>query len=247
MRKLSFTLILILLLIFVSVSTAQQAEPNTVTIEAEDGLMIVGDYYVIDAPGEDNPAVLLLHMLGSNRSAWEPLIDPLLNAGFNVLAIDMRGHGETGGSRDWDATESDIQVVMDWLYAQPEVRPSSVSIVGGSIGSNMALIGCANDPSCVTAIALSPGLDYSGVMPEESVVNGLAERSALLVGSRNDGSVQDSILQMAANAPGEIGLHLYPGRVHGTNLLTTEDHLNDLIIDWLTEHMPPMDDSGEPA
>src|SRR5260221_9483013 len=58
-----------------------------------DGLTIVGIYY--SAPIRPAPAVLLLHMYGSNKEACKPFAPLLQAAGYSVLAIDMRRHGET--------------------------------------------------------------------------------------------------------------------------------------------------------
>lgn len=215
--------------------------PEVVTVEAVDGLSLQGDYYPLPATAEteqEQPAVLLLHMLGRDRGTWQPLIEPLQEAGFVVLAVDMRGHGATGGERDWENAENDIQIWLDWLKAQPDA--GEVVIVGGSIGGNMALIGCANDPECVTAIALSPGLDYRGVMPESAVVDQLMDRAVLLVAAHDDNYSADSVRQMASAAQGEIGMRIYQDNAHGTNMFSTDygDRVMILIVNWLTEHLP---------
>ena len=61
-------------------------------------------------PKADAPVIMLLHMLNSNRAAWDPLIPDLLAAGYALLNIDMRGHGDSGGTRDWDKTINDVAV-----------------------------------------------------------------------------------------------------------------------------------------
>jgi pimeloyl-ACP methyl ester carboxylesterase len=206
---------------------------ETVEITALDGLILKGDYYVAE---EAAPTVLLLHMVGSQRNAWTPLIPELTDAGYNVLNPDFRGHGETGGIADWVAAQDDTQLWLNWLNVREEV--DSVSIVGASIGANLALINCANDAYCVTAVALSPGLDYYNVMPEDFVVNGLTEKSALLVAAYNDRQSIDGVRQMATSATGEIGMRLYRGAAHGTNMF--RDPLTatapQVIINWLDEH-----------
>lgn len=230
------------LMLLTSTLSAQQPTipaPLTVEIPANDGLMLVGDYY---AQAEAAPAVLLLHMLGSERGAWQPILADLVDAGYAVLAVDLRGHGDSGGAQDWALAETDIQAWLDWLREQDAVRADALAIVGASIGGNLALIGCANDAACVTAVALSPGLDYRGVAPENAVVEGLAERSALLVAAQGDGYSADSVKQMAAAAGGEIGLRLFSGSRHGTNFFLTEGmraRIVNVIIAWLDEHQPP--------
>ena len=242
MKFLRLSLIMIMSLVLFTVNSMAQEDTlmgEVVQIDAADGLTLVGDYY--SPMSESAPAVLLLHMLGSDRGAWDALIAPLYDAGYAVLAVDMRGHGETGGAQEWTLAEGDTQAWLDWLREQAGIRADAVSIIGASIGSNMALIGCANDEACLTAIALSPGQDYRGVQPAESVASGLAERSSLLVGSYDDGRVFEDILAMVGDAQGEIGTRFYPGRVHGTGLLLTEgDPFIRMMIAWLDEHLPQM-------
>jgi alpha-beta hydrolase superfamily lysophospholipase len=237
--------LLVLWIVFAAFGVvAQEVEllaSEVVQVEATDGLALVGDYYAVPADG-DGRAVLLIHMLSSRRSAWEPLIPALNEAGYAVLNIDMRGHGDTGGRRDWVAAETDVQTWLDWLREQDGVRAEAVSIVGGSIGSNLALMGCANDAACVTAVALSPGLNYQGVEPKDSVVTGLSERSALLVASHRDSGSAVAVEEMAADATGEIGLRLYTGSAHGTALFRERaEAVNALIVAWLDEHTPPVE------
>ncbi|MCB9452243.1 MAG: alpha/beta fold hydrolase [Anaerolineaceae bacterium] len=232
-------LLLGILTLLPSAAAQTELSPETVQVTATDGLTLVGDYYMANGEGETGPAVLLMHMLGSDRSAWSPLIPALVEAGYHVLAVDMRGHGDTGGRADWSAAEGDVQTWLDWLRARPEVDSAGVSIVGASIGSNLALIGCANDVDCVTAIALSPGLDYRGVQPLSALIDGLSNRSALVIASHGDSYSADSVKELAAGAAGEVGMRLYAGRAHGTQLFSDDgERLTRTIIAWLDEYTP---------
>ena len=65
-------------------------------ISAPDGLILDATFYgpvVRPAPG-----VLLLHMEGRDRGAWDTLPERLQARGYAVLAVDLRGHGATGGA-----------------------------------------------------------------------------------------------------------------------------------------------------
>lgn len=229
-------LLLIISLLAVYFVTAQDVEPQVVNVTATDDLTLVGDFYSVgDTPA---PAVLLMHMLGSQRSAWDPIIPALLEAGFNVLAIDLRGHGETGGGIDWEAATTDVQTWLDWLREQPNVRPEAISTVGGSIGSNLALIGCALDEQCVTAVALSPGTDYYGLLPLDTFAE-LRNRSVFLIAAHSDGYSASSVREMTSEFRGEIGVRLYRGGTHGTEFFgVIPDTIIPLIVDWLVEHTP---------
>lgn len=214
--------------------------PVEVEVEAPDGQILRGSYYAVAAselPDTGAPAVLLMHMNNSNRDAWRPVIQPLVDAGYNVLTVDLRGFGRTGGSRDWELARTDVLTWLEWLRTQPEVDAAFVSTMGASIGSNLAVVGCGDDPDCVTAIALSPGLDYFGVKPAEALETTLENRSALIVTAHNDRQSVSGVGGMLEAAEGEVGLRIFTGASHGTNLfLTYGDRLIPLIIDWLDEH-----------
>ena len=49
-------------------------------------------YYDLVGP-EDGPVVCFTHSLASDSGMWAEQMPPLLQAGFRVLRIDMRGHG----------------------------------------------------------------------------------------------------------------------------------------------------------
>ncbi|MEM9954519.1 MAG: alpha/beta fold hydrolase [Chloroflexota bacterium] len=244
MRFTTRILILIILSLGVSFAVAQdtteEITPMSVNIEATDDLILVGDFYptITDEPA---PAVLLLHMLGSDRTAWNQLIPELVSANYNVLTVDMRGHGDTGGDIDWIAAEDDVQIMLNWLRDQDSVQDSAIAIIGASIGSNLALIGCANDADCVTAVALSPGLDYRGVMPEEAVTVGLSERSVLLIATHGDDESAEAVKQMLNNSQdGEIAVELHSGGLHGTSMFVLprlRERVFASILYWLNIHL----------
>ena len=239
MRRLSTPIMLSCIMFMIALPTTAQDLPahETITRLADDNTSLVADFY---PAAEDAPVILLLHMLNSNRAAWEPLIPALREAGYAVLNIDMRGHGDSGGTRVWDSTIADMQGWVDWLAAEGQSGEAGLAIIGGSIGANVAIISCAETETCHGAVALSPGLDYRGVKPESALVDGLADRSALLVAAQNDASSSIAIRQMFLNAKGDVTARLYPGRAHGTRLFDSEyDSVSRLIIAWLDETFTP--------
>ena len=237
MRKISL-LIMFLMIFALNVQAQDDLAFETVTIAANDDLMLVGDLYLPETSDDSTvPAVLLLHMVGGHRGAYDPLIPDLIEAGYATVAVDIRGHGDTRGSQDWGLAIDDVQVWLDWLREQESIDGEKIVIIGASIGSNIGLIGCANDDLCVGAVALSPGLDYYGVEPESAVVEGLAERSVLLVASHRDVFSAESIEQMFMNSTGDVGARMYQGAAHGTNFFRTDDErITHLILSWLSEH-----------
>ena len=233
-----FLALSISLILLLSPATAQDLPPpDNITRVAEDAATLVADFYPAD---NDAPVLILLHMLNSRRAAWEPLIPDLQAASYAILNVDMRGHGDSDGAQDWEAIVADMAGWVDWLADNGHSDEAGLAFIGGSIGANVALISCAQSDICRGAVALSPGLDYRGVKPEAALVDGLAERSALLVAAQNDASSSAAIRQMFLNAKGDVSARLYPGRAHGTRLFDSRyDSVSRLILGWLAELFAP--------
>ena len=228
-------LISLFVCLFFTLTTTAQPQPThqTITFTRADA-SLAADFY---PAAKDAPVILLLHMLNSSRAAWDPLIPDLHDAGYAILNIDMRGHGESGGTRDWDETINDVAVGwVGWLSENAHIGDEGLAIIGGSIGANVALISCARVEICRGAIALSPGLNYRGVKPESALVDGLVDRAALLVAAQADGSSSTAIRQMFLNAKGDVTARMYRGRAHGTRLFDSDfDSVSRLILGWLAE------------
>src|SRR5579871_3191318 len=174
-----------------------------VQIKMADGLVVKGTFYPA-AAATPAPAVLLLHQYNGNRRQWDAFTVALTAKGYNVLAVDQRGFGETGGQVDWTLAERDAAMLMTWLREEPTVDLDRVAVVGASIGSNLALRVCASDPKCHTAIALSPALDYVGVTTK-NVVASMHNKAIFLVASERDANPSaDGVKALTAIAPVDL-------------------------------------------
>jgi pimeloyl-ACP methyl ester carboxylesterase len=209
---------------------------EVMTITAADELPIQATLLTPLTSGVD-PGVILLHMLGDDRTVWGEvgLTADLVAAGYAVLAVDMRGHGKTGGAQDWALAADDLGRVWDAFAALETVDEARTAVVGASIGANMALrLGA--DRSGVAAVALlSPGLEYRGVTTEDQPVI-YGDRPLLLVSSEDDAYSADSVRALAAAANGAT-VQMYDNAGHGTNMFAAEPELAGLIIGWLDEQL----------
>jgi pimeloyl-ACP methyl ester carboxylesterase len=208
--------------------------PQRAEVDAGDGLTLVGDFYPVPDGVAERPGVLLLHGGAGNRHTWEPLIGPLLDNGFNVLTVDQRAHGETGGVRDMIATIADVQVWLDWMRQQPTVEDNSLATIGASWGTPPALAGCATDEGCVTTIAISPG-DYP--LLNEAMFETMRDRSVLFIVGRDD--VFFATRTLFDRTSGEVALYAYNSAAHGTGFFASRAHrerVSNLIVLWLRDH-----------
>jgi len=222
----------------VEVDTADtSATTQNVTISGADGLEIQGTLWLPGGSGP-HPGVILLHMLGSNRDSWQPsgLPELLLENGYAVLAIDMRGHGDTGGSPDWALAETDLQLVHEYFTGLAEVDGEATAVVGASIGGNLALITGVNLPAINTVILLSPGLNYRGVTTEDRIKE-YGSRPIFIAASEEDSYAADSSRTLQELAQGEAELTMYNGAGHGTNMFSSQPELAMAILAWLDTYI----------
>ena len=218
----------------------ERPEAQRVEIATRDGVTLVADWYAATTVGDAaQPAVILMHMLGSARGVWRTLLTPsLLDSGYAALAVDLRGHGQSGGTRgDWAMTEDDILAWLDWLREQPGIDPEGISLVGGSLGANLALRVMAADERIVTAVSLSPYVEVRG-MTTDDAMQAIGERPVYLVAAQGDRDPAESVRTLAGLATGDVQMRLYPGSVHGTGMLTVHRGLGPSIVAWLDEHNP---------
>jgi pimeloyl-ACP methyl ester carboxylesterase len=96
------------------------------------GISIVGDV----GGDPSRPAVILQHGGGQTRHSWGRAMRDLLAAGYHVINLDARGHGDSGWADDGDYTiealSQDLREVMATLQSKP-------ALVGASMGGACSL------------------------------------------------------------------------------------------------------------
>ena len=110
--------------------------------------------------------VLVAHGSGGSRDHATPYAAFLLDAGFDVLAPDARGHGESGGVATYGSARRTTQRWVAWIRQR---RPGRcVYALGSSMGGAQALLAEASVPTfcgivsdAAFATLLDAGLDRS--------------------------------------------------------------------------------------
>jgi pimeloyl-ACP methyl ester carboxylesterase len=181
---------------------------QTFNINSPDGVVLVGTFLAADKP--NSPALLLLHQWESDRHSWDDFAKQLQKDGFNVLAIDGRGFGEStkkadGTSVTPERTETavkamlgDIGAAFDYLSKQNNVDPNRVGIIGASYGSSLALIYAADHPNVAAIALLSPGLNYFGNMATEPAMTNYKSRPAFLAAAKDDPDSFNAVTRLKA-------------------------------------------------
>jgi pimeloyl-ACP methyl ester carboxylesterase len=209
-------------------------DPIDVEIYGAPDLVIRGTFYGTELDAA--PGVLMLHMYGRTRADWDALARRLQALGIASLAIDLRGHGETGGVENWLLAPQDVEVALTWLGAKQDVDADRLGVIGASIGANLALLLGSTNPRIDALALLSPGFDYFRVNIEGAMLL-YNPRSALLAASEEDGYSAETVRGLADQATGPVELLVYNNAGHGNEMLAAEPGLSDAIVDFLVEHL----------
>jgi alpha-beta hydrolase superfamily lysophospholipase len=122
-------------------------------------------------PREPNGAwVLLFHGVADNRVGTIGQSEILLRAGYSVVMMDQRAHGESGGSMatyGW-LERDDSRAVVDALVSTE--HPVHIFALGESMGAGIALQSAGIDPRIEAVVAEAPfaslreaSYDYAGL------------------------------------------------------------------------------------
>lgn len=152
---------------------AEKADPGkAVVVRSGDRKKLAATWW--DEPAENAPGVVLLHMYMSDRSAWKPLVPHLRARGIEVIAVDLRGHGESLKQYTKRVKKRDPKVfaqmhndaigAVRWLVKEGKCDPKRIALVGASVGCSVAIDTAQRYPDETCAVAcLSPGASYLGL------------------------------------------------------------------------------------
>ncbi len=125
-----------------------------------DGLRLAGVLHVpgTRAPAERRPGFLVLHGFGSNKDGGNSLIVArmLVELGYVALRFDMRGCGESEGTRGrvicLEQVE-DTKRARSFLAARSEVDPERIGVMGHSFGAAVAIYAAGVDERIAACVA----------------------------------------------------------------------------------------------
>jgi dienelactone hydrolase len=225
------------LLLLLSAAAANAQAGRDVTILLSDGVLMRATYTAAAKPG---PGIILLHQCNRDRKAWNTLVPRLVAAGYNVLAPDYRGYGESGGARyavgsaelarAWENQwPYDLGVALGYLLAQPGVDKNRIGAAGASCGVNQAIQLAMVHPQVKSLVLLSGDTNTAGRQflrkPDSPPIFGAA--------SDDDGDavpVMRWILAFSHNSQNKFVEFKAAG--HGSEMFKVEKGLEPMIVEW---------------
>lgn len=135
---------------------------SDVEVVSYDGVKLRG--WFIDT-GSDK-TVIAIH--GYTSSRWDetymkPIIKILAANGFNVLAFDFRGHGESGGDYTTLGFRElrDYHRIISWLKNSLAEKSRKIGVIGYSMGGAVAIMIAATVDMVDAVVADSPYMDIT--------------------------------------------------------------------------------------
>jgi dienelactone hydrolase len=220
----------------VSVRSAERA----VDLTAADGTKLKASYFAAAKPG---PGVLLLHQCNRQRKIWDGLAQQLAAAGINVLTLDYRGYGESGGDRfdklppqeaaqiQTEKWPGDIDTAFQYLVSQPGVTREVIGVGGASCGVNNSIQTARRHTEVKSLVLLSGNTDLQGRQFLRE-----ATKLPVFFAVADDDEFPPSIvaiewLYSLAADPEKKFVHVATGG-HGADMFKVHPDMPGTIVDW---------------
>ena len=226
------------------VARAAQKTPalRVVDLTASDGVILKATYFSAAQPG---PGVLLLHQCNRQRKVWDELAAQLASSGLNVLTVDFRGYGESGGkgpdkvSSVQEANQivkelwpADVDVAFRYLQTQPSVNRGVMGAGGASCGVNQAVQLALRHSEVKSLVLLSETTDHSGRQFLHNSPN-LPLFLAAADDDLNDPGVVEIMQWLYDVSPDPANKFVrYSVGGHGADMFVAHQELPGMIVDW---------------
>lgn len=238
-RPICASLLLVSLLLVLTCAAQQAPSNRVVDLTAADGIHLKATYFPAPKPG---PAVMLLHQCNRQRKIWDDLAKQLAASGINVLTMDLRGFGESGGIPIEKATPQqeqeqekkwpgDIDAAFAYLTSQPGVKRDVIGVGGASCGVDNSVQAAIRHPKEVKSFVLlsgSTGIGGRKFLHQSQI--------PILAAIADDDEFPVSIdttqwIFSLSPAAGNRFLHYTTGG-HGAEIFAVHPELRDEIVEW---------------
>ncbi len=160
--------------------------------------------------GARPPAVVVMHGFAGDRLSMSGFSRRLAAAGYAVLAIDARGHGQNRNAfaRSWAQAGyffPELRAAVDFLRAYPFVDGSRIALLGHSMGAGASLDYATRDSGIDAAVLISGGWRLEGPYRPPNVL--------FLYAAGDPDLLKGRAQELAARLARPEALE--PGRTHG--------------------------------
>ncbi len=144
-----------------------------------DGFELVAWYLPPDA-AVDGATLIYAHGFAGNRGVMLETAVALHELGYGALLLDLRNHGESGGTvSTWGYAEAnDLVAAYNYLLTRPEVNPTRIGLLGKSMGGAAAAQAAVHLPDLRVLVLESTYSSFAGNLP--NILPSIARQPAYL-------------------------------------------------------------------
>lgn len=102
--------------------------------------------------------ILFFHGAGGNISTYQFMTKPLVERGFQVVMVDVRGYGKSTGKPTHVNVASDGQKMFDYLLKRKDISNTKIYLFGASLGSQIATHLAKDNQSKISGLILDGGM-----------------------------------------------------------------------------------------
>jgi alpha-beta hydrolase superfamily lysophospholipase len=213
---------------------------SNVDLKTSDGKKIAGNYFDTTNP---KGWIVYLHMMPATKESYTALAQKFQSEGFSGIAIDFRGHGDSQDGPDGyvnfndsqhQSKINDVKAAVDFCLDRGTI-PIKVSLVGSSIGANLALDYLVQNDSVNKAVLLSPGLDYRGITTKNLITKLTIGKSVFMIGSEDDNYVVECVNELYGLVPEGVTKEkiILKDAGHGTTMIERHPETMEEIINFV--------------
>ena len=206
--------------------------------------------YPKDKEKKDFATVVLLHSIGYNSEWWGDLPEDLLNRGYAVLMIDLRGHGKsvynsklvrtswtTLTNRAYAKYPDDVIAVINYVKKENKrTFFNNWAIVGADIGGSTAILTAniiENKPK--TIVLLSPVVNSKGLYVPVKLAE-LDNVDILSITGKNDFQSKKADKYLKKFAQSTYAEYISPSAKTGMIMIKQDETLSAVICAWISEY-----------
>lgn len=245
-----FILSIMVILIFAQFADCKQIKKD-VEFHTKDSRIIKAKIiYEQSASQKQLPTVLLLHSIGYSSEDWGGLIATLNKAGFAVIAMDLRGHGQSVydtnfhkkswpyfTNKTYQKFPSDVLGILSQTQQQVKnLNLKNMAIVGADLGANSAVLAAVKmkiKPK--TMVLISPLVTFKGLYIPVVLTN--LNMPILTMTSKKDRISLASQKTLAKFSQGGFYAQNYPNGGMGMLMIKVNPSMASDITKWISKYL----------
>jgi len=102
--------------------------------------------------------IVFFHGAGGNISTYQYITKPLVENGYQVVMVDVRGYGKSTGKPTHLNVAEDGQKMFNYLLARKDIQNTKIYLYGASLGSQVATHLAKDNKAKISGLILDGGM-----------------------------------------------------------------------------------------